>query len=274
MKLVSARWVIPVTHRSPIFEGAVALSDDGTVLAVGGRTEVRAEFPDAVEERAQGVLMPGLVNAHCHLELSGLADDVPGGQGLFTWATTLMRVRRADTAARQREAAATAAAAAVAFGTAAVGDVGSSLAAAPGIGRAGLSGCAVPRAFRIARDGDRRRARRRLARARRGRRRLARPPRLRPGAARPLLRRSRAAQPHLRGGGRRGARDLDSRRRGRRRARAAARRLRPLACAARRHGRRPSDARAAQNARRLPGVAGRVPDRNPAAARPHGSRGC
>ena len=139
VKLLSARWVVPVS-RPPIDEGAVALADDGAVLAAGGRAELRAEFPDAAEERAEGVLLPGLVNAHSHLELSGHADGVPGGQGLFAWATTLMRVRSADTAAQQREAAATAAAAAVTFGTAAVGDVGSSLAAAPGIGRAGLTG--------------------------------------------------------------------------------------------------------------------------------------
>ncbi len=40
-----------------------------------------------------------------------------------------------------------------------------------------------------------------------------------------------------------------------------------------RHGRRSGDARAAQVARRLSGVAGRLPDRDPAAARPHGARG-
>jgi cytosine/adenosine deaminase-related metal-dependent hydrolase len=139
VKLLSARWVVPVA-RPPIDEGAVALSDDGIVLAVGGRAEVRAEFPDAVEERAQGVLVPGLVNAHCHLELAGHAGGVPGGQGLFAWATTLMSARKADTAEQQRAAAATAAAAAVALGTAAIGDVGNSLAAAPGIGGAGLTG--------------------------------------------------------------------------------------------------------------------------------------
>jgi len=139
VKLVSARWVVPVS-RPAIDEGAVALADDGAVLAIGGRAELRAEFPDAHEERAQGVLLPGLVNAHCHLELSGHVDAVPGGKGLFAWATTLMGARKADTPDRQGETAATAASAAVALGTAAVGDVGNSLAAAPGIGRAGLAG--------------------------------------------------------------------------------------------------------------------------------------
>jgi cytosine/adenosine deaminase-related metal-dependent hydrolase len=139
VKLLSARWVVPIA-RPPVGEGAIAFGDDGTVLAVGSRAELRAEFPDVVEERAQGVLLPGLVNAHCHLELSGHGDAVPGGKGLYAWATTLMASRKADTAQGQREAAATAAGAAVALGTAVVGDVGNSLAAAPGIGRAGLAG--------------------------------------------------------------------------------------------------------------------------------------
>ena len=139
MQVVSARWVVPIV-RAPIADGAVALADDGTVLAVGGRAEVRAEFPDAAEKRAEGVLLPGLVNAHSHLELSGHVDAIPGGTGLFAWTTTLMGTRKKDTHAQMGDAAATAATAAVALGTAAVGDVGNSLAAVPGIGRAGLTG--------------------------------------------------------------------------------------------------------------------------------------
>jgi cytosine/adenosine deaminase-related metal-dependent hydrolase len=139
MRVVSARWVIPI-ERPPIADGALALADDGAVLAVGGRAELRAEFPDAPEERAQGVLLPGLVNAHSHLELAAHADAVPGGQGFFAWATALMQARRGDTPDKLRAPAATAAAAAVALGTAVIGDVGSSLVAAPGIAAAGLGG--------------------------------------------------------------------------------------------------------------------------------------
>lgn len=139
MKLLCARWVVPIDG-PPIAEGALALADDGTVLAVGRRAELRAEFADAVEERAQGVLLPGLVNAHSHLELSAHVDAVPGGKGLYAWATALMATRKGDTPDAQRDAARTAAAAAVSLGTAAIGDVGNSLAAAPGIGRAGMAG--------------------------------------------------------------------------------------------------------------------------------------
>jgi cytosine/adenosine deaminase-related metal-dependent hydrolase len=139
VRIVSARWVVPI-DRPPIAEGAVAIGDDGTVLAVGRRAEVRAELPDAVEARALGVLLPGLVNAHAHLDLSTLGDAVPGGAGLVDWVGKLLPARAAVSTEHRRAGAAEAAAAAVRFGTAAIGDVGTTLDAAPGIGRAGLRG--------------------------------------------------------------------------------------------------------------------------------------
>ena len=139
MRIISARWVIPI-DRPLIPEGAVALADDGTVLAVGPRAEVRAEFPDAPEERALGALVPGLVNAHAHLELSALADAVPGGQGLVAWTGQVMRAGREVPGERRRAAATEAAATAARLGTSAIGDVGNTLDAAAGIGQAGLSG--------------------------------------------------------------------------------------------------------------------------------------
>jgi cytosine/adenosine deaminase-related metal-dependent hydrolase len=139
MRVVSARWVIPI-ERPPIADGALAVADDGTITAVGARADVRAAYPDAPEEHALGALLPGLVNAHAHLELSALADAVPGGRGLVAWAGTATAAGRALPLAQRRDAAAEAAAAAARLGTAAIGDVGNTLAAAEGIGRAGLRG--------------------------------------------------------------------------------------------------------------------------------------
>ena len=139
MRVVSARWVIPI-ERPPIADGALAIGDDGTILACGPRAEMRAQLAEAPEERAGGVLVPGLVNAHCHLELSALADAVPGGDGLVSWAGAVMAAGRDVSAERRRAAAAEAAGGAVRTGTAAIGDVGNTLAAAPGIGAAGLCG--------------------------------------------------------------------------------------------------------------------------------------
>jgi aminodeoxyfutalosine deaminase len=139
MRVVSARWVIPI-DRPPIGDGALALDEDGTIRAIGTRAEVRPAFPAAPEEPAEGVLIPGLVNAHCHLELSALADRVPGGGGLVPWARRLMKAVIESGHDARRAAAVQAAQAAVRLGTAAIGDVGNSLDAAPAIGGAGLGG--------------------------------------------------------------------------------------------------------------------------------------
>ena len=90
MRIVSARWIVPIDG-PPISEGAVVLDDDGTVRMVGARASVRAAFSSAPEERAEGVVLPGLVNAHCHLELSALADVVPGGGGFINWAQRFLK---------------------------------------------------------------------------------------------------------------------------------------------------------------------------------------
>jgi len=139
MRLITAPWILPITQ-SPIAEGGVVVDDSDAILAIGRRTDLRRLHPEAVEERAEGCLLPGLVNAHCHLELSALAGTVPGGGGIIAWATKLIGLVRGLEPVAAAAAATTAAAAMVAAGTAAVGDVGNSLTAVPAIGAAGLRG--------------------------------------------------------------------------------------------------------------------------------------
>jgi cytosine/adenosine deaminase-related metal-dependent hydrolase len=133
-RLLSAPWVLPIAG-APIREGAVLLDAGDVIVAVGPRAELRSS--SVPEERGQGTLLPGLVNAHTHLELAHLAGRVPGGAGLVRWATALMTLPRGD-ATETAGAAARAARAAVDLGTAAVGDVGNTLAAIPALEAAGL----------------------------------------------------------------------------------------------------------------------------------------
>lgn len=139
LRMISAPWVLPITEPA-IADGAVVVDASDTILAVGRRAEVARQHPGAVEERAEGIVLPALVNAHCHLELSALAGAVPGGGGLIAWASQLVALVRTLDRARAAAAAAAAASEMVARGTAAVGDVGNGLAAVPAIGAAGLRG--------------------------------------------------------------------------------------------------------------------------------------
>jgi len=125
----------------PIAEGAVALDGDGVVVAVGPRSDVRAAWPRTDEERSDGALLPALVNAHTHLELSQLADPIPGGDGVIAWTGRLMKTLRdrpfeGDAYLAALEAARTA----VDLGTAALGDVGNGVVGWRAMDAAGLSG--------------------------------------------------------------------------------------------------------------------------------------
>ena len=72
---LTADWVLPITS-PPIRDGAVLIGDDGRIDAIGPASEVPS--PSGVPDLAfaSAALLPGLVNAHTHLELTGLADAV------------------------------------------------------------------------------------------------------------------------------------------------------------------------------------------------------
>lgn len=89
--LYTARWVLPIAS-APIDHGAVLV--EGERIAWVGRAESFAPS-EAIPVIALGdaVLMPGLVNAHAHLELTGLRGFLEG-LDFREWLRTLTIVRR------------------------------------------------------------------------------------------------------------------------------------------------------------------------------------
>lgn len=72
-----AAWVVPVRTR-PVRDGAV-LVRHGRVLAVGPFARIRKEAPPdtQIADHGDSALMPALVNAHTHLELSAFKNTIP-----------------------------------------------------------------------------------------------------------------------------------------------------------------------------------------------------
>ncbi len=75
MVIISAPWVVPVAT-SVIPAGSVAIAD-GRIIDIGRRDDIVAKYPQYPETKYSCVLMPALVNAHMHLELSHLATNLP-----------------------------------------------------------------------------------------------------------------------------------------------------------------------------------------------------
>ncbi len=90
-----ARLVFPVSS-PPLRNGGVTI-EGNRIVEVGGRTSAGAE------DLGNVAILPGLVNAHTHLEFSGLAQPLGRpGTGLVDWIRSLMEYRRQPgTASRQ-----------------------------------------------------------------------------------------------------------------------------------------------------------------------------
>jgi 5-methylthioadenosine/S-adenosylhomocysteine deaminase len=83
--LIRARWIIPVEPADTTLEHHAVAVHEGRIIAVMPEREARDRFSAARElSLDRHVLMPGLINLHCHAAMTllrGLADDTP----LMTW---------------------------------------------------------------------------------------------------------------------------------------------------------------------------------------------
>ena len=125
MSILTAAWVVPVSG-PPIRDGRVVVEGE-QVRWVGAPSDPDAPT-GAVQDLGRGVLMPGLVNAHCHLELSHLRGRLDRTQGFAHWVEELVAQRAADGPGAVRAAAAKAIRQMVGTGTVAVGDVSNDVA--------------------------------------------------------------------------------------------------------------------------------------------------
>jgi cytosine/adenosine deaminase-related metal-dependent hydrolase len=95
--LYSACWVLPIA--SPAIEnGAVAVEGE-TIVRVGTKADVIARFPDALAtDFGTSVLLPGLINAHSHLELTVMRGFLESEEtDFFAWLRKLTVARTAMT---------------------------------------------------------------------------------------------------------------------------------------------------------------------------------
>lgn len=103
--LYCARWMAPIS--TPVVEnGAVAV--EGTRIAgAGSRNQMLARFPDSrLVDLGDAILVPGLINAHSHLELTVMRGFLEEEEhDFFAWLLKLTLARLALTAEDLRTSA-------------------------------------------------------------------------------------------------------------------------------------------------------------------------
>ena len=92
-RLFRARTILPISRPS-ISDGGLAVRD-GEILAVGKWNDLAKEFPAASrEDLGEVILMPGLINAHCHLDYTMMRGSLFGGGSFSAWIQRLNAMRR------------------------------------------------------------------------------------------------------------------------------------------------------------------------------------
>ena len=138
MKAYRAAWVCPIDQ--PPLRDAVIEVEDHIIRSVTPGSRLPAP---GSRDLGNVVLMPGLINAHTHLELSWMRGRVPPASKFTDWVKTLFAARgRPDGTMTAEQVAAIAEAIdeVKASGTVAVGDISNSLTSAEPMRRAGLDG--------------------------------------------------------------------------------------------------------------------------------------
>ena len=91
MHKITADYICPVSS-APIQNGVIVLDDTGKILEIGQRQN----YDDAELNYHKGVIIPGFINTHCHLELSHMKGKVNTGTTLIPFITSVVQNRNAS----------------------------------------------------------------------------------------------------------------------------------------------------------------------------------
>jgi cytosine/adenosine deaminase-related metal-dependent hydrolase len=113
---LTARWVFPV-DRAPLERGVVVIADDKiAAVEAHGRLTPDLDLGDAA-------VLPGLVNAHTHLDLSGMRGLAPPTPDFTDWLKQVIAYRRLRAPEQVQDNIRTGLAECLRFGTTLLGDI-------------------------------------------------------------------------------------------------------------------------------------------------------
>jgi aminodeoxyfutalosine deaminase len=89
--ILRSRLLLPITG-PPIENGALSISR-GRIAAVGSWSELRREKQGAVVDLDDAILLPGLINAHCHCDYTDMAGMLARGKSFSDWVKAIVALK-------------------------------------------------------------------------------------------------------------------------------------------------------------------------------------
>ncbi len=81
--ILRARTILPVS-RPPVENGAVLVAGN-RLRAIGPWSDLKSEVKEEVFDLGEVILLPGLVNAHCHLDYTDMGGELPPPRTFTDW---------------------------------------------------------------------------------------------------------------------------------------------------------------------------------------------
>ncbi len=88
MRKITADHIYPISS-APLENAVILLDDKGRITGI----EPLADHNPGTVEKHQGVIIPGFINTHCHLELSHMKGKVDTGTQLIPFITNVVKFR-------------------------------------------------------------------------------------------------------------------------------------------------------------------------------------
>ena len=100
MRKIAAHYIYPI-NGDPVKYGVLTVDDNGTILELSQSNDNLQET--ASVEFYNGIIVPGFVNAHCHLELSHMKGFLPQGGGMGAFCEGITQNRNNYTIEEQQQ---------------------------------------------------------------------------------------------------------------------------------------------------------------------------
>src|SRR4051812_19551002 len=89
--LLRSRVVLPISQ-PPIENGAVRISGN-RITEVGPWKNISAKSDDHIIDLGEAILLPGLINAHCHLDYTDMAGLMPPQKSFTDWIKLMLAAK-------------------------------------------------------------------------------------------------------------------------------------------------------------------------------------